>query len=304
MKNRGKTTIWRLGVAMLSLLVWPMQGQAQDVDLFEGEELEETGGVQLESASGNMSTTLADNAGKPGAPTKLKFVRIRGSIFVEAKVQGKPVYFVFDTGASITTLTPAFAKTVGLLPGSRAPSMTTKTANGLREARVGMMHTLTLGGKNLSHVTFTTCPSCGGSLPGRKRPVVGLLGMNVLSRYVVRINDAENTVELQPSIGYNERIADIRPWLATKMQGFLTRSKERDKRAVDLNYQVSIKNRSSRRVTGVVLEVTCYLKGGGELRARSEKVNLSARASKKVVINTPFTRECVDFSSEYLTGRW
>ena len=39
-----------------------------------------------------------------------------------------------------------------------------------------------------------------------------------------------------------ERIADIRPWLTTKMQGFTTMSKDRKKRSRDWNYQVTIKN--------------------------------------------------------------
>lgn len=292
------------GCALLALLAWPGAGSAQGVDLFEGEDVGDSGGLQIESASGGMSSSLAANAGKPGAGTKLKFVRRGGAIFVEAKVNGKPVYFHFDTGASITTLTPAFASAVGAAPGSKNPTITTKTANGLREARVGMISTLALGGKNLSNVTFTTCVSCGGKLAGQKRPIVGLLGMNVLGRYSVRMNDAEGVVELYPSMGHEERIADIRPWLTTKMQGFTTMSKDRKKRSRDWNYQVTIKNNAPRSVSGVVLELSCYLKGGGTRTASSKPVNIGARSSKKVVINTPFTRECEDFSSEYRTGRW
>lgn len=292
------------GSALLALLAWPGAGSAQDVNLFEGEDVEPSGGLQIESASGGMSSSLAANAGKSGVGTKLNFVRRGGSIFVEAKVNGKPVYFVFDTGASITTLTPAFASAIGAAPGGKSPTIITQTANGTRAARVGMISTLSLGGQNLTNVSFTTCPSCGGALAGQKRPIVGLLGMNVLGRYSVRMNDAEGVVELFPSVGHDERIADIRPWLSTKMQGFSTLSKDRKKRSRDWNYQVTITNNASRGVSDVVLELSCYLEGGGTLTASSKPVSVGARASKKVVINTPFTSECEDFSSEYRTGRW
>lgn len=71
----------------------------------------------------------------------------RGHIFLDALVNGVPVRFLVDTGASLVTLSPADARVVGFGPHQLAFDQRASTANGsarmaslkLREIRLGRL---------------------------------------------------------------------------------------------------------------------------------------------------------------------
>jgi aspartyl protease family protein len=71
----------------------------------------------------------------------------RGHVVLEATVNGAPVRFLVDTGASFVALTPADATAAGIGRGSLAFTATMNTANGqthaapvrLREVRLGQL---------------------------------------------------------------------------------------------------------------------------------------------------------------------
>lgn len=284
----------------------PARAQAQEVDLFEGEVLEEAqGGVTLESADGSMDSTLSANAGRTDGGVKLEAVRRGNATYVHARVQGKPVLFLLDTGASITTLTPKFAASLGIAPKKSAPSLVFGTANGSRKAGIGLMPMLELGGQGHQHVTFSVCESCGGELPGEKAPVVGLLGMNVLGRYTMSFKGDEGVVELYPNAQNERRVQDIAPWMRMRSRIEVDRSSDREKRLMDYVYLLEVENRAPHAVKDVVVELTCYEREGGRMTARSEAIAVGARKKKKDVrVRTPFTQECVKVDSEVVAGGW
>lgn len=201
--------------------------------------------IKIESQPG----VSASNAGQE---TQIKFKRRGLSMFAAARVHGKKVYFLVDTGASMTTLTPGFAKKLGILPGAKAPSVVVNTANGQRKTRYGLMTTLSLGDRPHYYVSFTLCASCGAKRTPWGAPLVGLLGMNVLRRYEMKIDEARGLITLTPGLGYQDRWPDIQPWMALVTHGVKPR-----KRGKGFEYHATVKNRSRAMIKGLRFELTC-----------------------------------------------
>jgi aspartyl protease family protein len=91
--------------------------------------------------------TPAEPAPAAAVNTLVYPVDARGHVVLDAVVNGAPVRFLVDTGASLVTLTPADARAVGLNPRQLAFNERASTANGivrmasvtLREIRLGQM---------------------------------------------------------------------------------------------------------------------------------------------------------------------
>ena len=87
-------------------------------------------------------------ADKPAIPNTLRYpVGANGHVMLNAEVNGSPVHFMLDTGASFVTLTPEAAEAAGLAPSTLRFSASVSTANGvvrvapvrLREMRLGQL---------------------------------------------------------------------------------------------------------------------------------------------------------------------
>jgi aspartyl protease family protein len=109
-----------------------------------------------------------------------------GHFFVEAAVNGAPVRFLVDTGASMVALTPADARAAGLAAGS-GDRLTISTAHGTTSATRASLRTLRLDQLEIEDVPAVVMDD---SLP------VSLLGMSFLSRLEgYRIRDGILTIE-------------------------------------------------------------------------------------------------------------
>lgn len=90
------------------------------------------------------SADVSGNAGQTVGRT----LRIRksddGHFRVRALVNGKPLQFLIDSGATVTTLTPESADAAGVEPQGTFPVIV-ETANGAVEARRARMGTLAVG---------------------------------------------------------------------------------------------------------------------------------------------------------------
>lgn len=110
----------------------------------------------------------------PGAASELVLKRNpAGHYFVPGTINGQPVTFMLDTGATQVTL-PA---KLGVQLGLRAigPAVTVTTANGTAEARMTLINELAFGPFVLREIHATLNPGMGGD-------DTILLGMNVLKR--------------------------------------------------------------------------------------------------------------------------
>lgn len=229
------------------LFVSPSAFAQKVVEMFDGQnELPESVGIQINSLDQGDASAV-DSSG--GSGFSLHFDRDGSSMLVPATVQGQAVYFLFDTGATTTTLAAWFAKEVNLLPKSDYPAVEFQTANGPTVAQFGVIDRLVLGGRLHAGVTFSMCASCpGGTFKGK--PIVGLLGLNVISRYRVSIDDGAGRIEMSPGTRYSDRTRDIMPWLV--LEDFETTIDTGRHKAF-----VRVRNIAPRRISEVTLVAKC-----------------------------------------------
>ncbi len=231
----------------------------------------EGGGLVIEGMNGSDPTAPPSW----GAEATLKFVESGGVMFVPTKVAGKKAYFIFDTGAGLTTLTPEFAKKIGAAPGKDAPRMTTMTANGPRPTRLSVARSMKLANVSMGPFTFSTCAPCGGgTIEGA--PVVGLLGRNVLSRIDFRIDDEAGLIKFRLKSGHKNQRRDVERWIS---YGF--------ERASDEDHAVFVlENRAPRSLRDMKFDIECETYGAGPFTKAVTFGDVGARkkAKKKVKV--------------------
>lgn len=105
-------------------------------------------------------------------PTRLPRAR-DGLFYVRAKVNGVPVRFVLDTGATMVVLTPADASRIGLSRRSGEPSDSMETAGGVSEIRRQTVDRVEIAGHVVDNVDVAVVDN------GLK---ASLLGQNLLAR--------------------------------------------------------------------------------------------------------------------------
>ncbi len=110
-----------------------------------------------------------------------------GHFYVEGTINGKPLRFMIDTGATGVVVTEAFAQGAGL---PRGEPTTFITANGTLTGR-------TVRGMAVTAGPFSVSPtSVGVGLVGRKSDV-GLLGQSFLSKFQVSMTREEMVLRRQ-----------------------------------------------------------------------------------------------------------
>ena len=98
----------------------------------------------------------------------------RGHFQVEARVEGRPVEFMVDTGASMIALRETAAARLGIHPSARDYTVRTQTANGLGKAARVQLNRVEVNGITVRDVEAFVVPD--------EQLSVNLLGMSFLSR--------------------------------------------------------------------------------------------------------------------------
>lgn len=257
------------------------------IDLFENQDSLPSGGITVESADGAPIVDGGEWDGSSSARVDggitLTYERNGSSILVPAEVEGKSVYFVFDTGATYTTLTGKFAQSAGIQPKKGYPQSVVQTANGPAATQFGLINTLELGGRNHHGVTFNVCDQCPtGTYKGK--PLVGLLGMNVIGRYVTSFDDARGVIDMMPSSRYDDRTRDVEPWLQ-----FVSGRSGRIGKALVIDE--TIRNLAPRRIRKLALRIVC---AGGAPFEWSKAVGPGGSAKIKETIHSGDCSVAVD----------
>lgn len=115
-------------------------------------------------------------------------------IYMQARVNGgRALWFIFDTGAGVTVLDRALAESLGL------PLQGQIEGRGAGESTVAValipQASYTLPGVELVEQTIMAIP-LGMVSPYEGRPVDGILGYDLISRFVVRIDYAAGRLDL------------------------------------------------------------------------------------------------------------
>lgn len=233
---------------------------------------------------GKQSTAPTSHASSTQSEESIRPVvyQVGASTLVEVEIGGHEALMLLDTGASYTTLTPWFAKKIGVSPPSNAPSTTFRTANGTMVAPFGTIASFKLGKEHVGPVTFSLCESCGEEnvgADGSKKKIVGLLGMNVLGRY--RMQMEGGVLELVKGRAHANRRVDISPWLEVENVKQKSRSRTPEDEIV-WELEIEIVNRSKHTIKDAKLAVLCEARGGVVMI----DVNMERIESRKSVSTT------------------
>jgi aspartyl protease family protein len=100
--------------------------------------------------------------------------RVDGHFWVVGELNGTPVEFLVDTGATYTGVSQRVASQVGLIPDEGDEGMVLDTANGPIVARKATARSLRFGGIEVKGLTVAIAPDSESDL--------NVIGMNLLSR--------------------------------------------------------------------------------------------------------------------------
>jgi clan AA aspartic protease (TIGR02281 family) len=133
----------------------------------------------------------------------------------EGSTRTQTAPYLFDTGATLTTIPSELATELGIAIPADAPRMTFDTANGERESVLVRVPAITLGATRIRDVVVSICDNCGSS---RYR---GLLGHNVMRHFSVHLDFAQNVAVLTPHAndGDCDRASDIREFVGLDVEG-------------------------------------------------------------------------------------
>ncbi len=142
------------------------------------------------------ATTLAQ---KSNLITKIPFQLEGNHLFIQVKVNdSNNLNFVFDTGAGATSINSTTAEKLKLT-GSK--TTTSKGASGDVELKVIKNNTLTIRNLNLKKINLYSAPLVHlEKVFGTD--IDGILGYDLLKKYVVKINYDTSEIELYASKGY------------------------------------------------------------------------------------------------------
>ncbi len=301
-----------LGLLLSGCLAASSVNAQQVIDLFEGKQdaapaenllvesiFSATGGDEsMEVSSLQIDRGVSGGGATHGGQAlRLPFERSGSGILVKAKVQGRAVYFLLDTGATHSTLTPEFARELGLTPADGNPKVMAQTANGVVERTYGLIPRLELGDRMHSKVAFTVCESCGGA--GRDYPIVGLLGLNVLRRYRMTIDDKSGFVELMPQGEFLNQRDDINPWLDMGFHRMVVSGGSGNQ----TGNVVKVTNQSAHAIQDIEIAWSCSVAGGEGFDTDLKIAKIAAKGSSEVGLPLP-PKNCQNHQLSLRRAHW
>lgn len=123
--------------------------------------------------------------------------------------------YLFDTGASYTTLTSSLAAELGIEVPDDAPTLEFNTASGLRESRMVYLPKLRLEDVEIDGLLVSVCDSCANER------TQGLLGLNVMREFFVQMDYQAREMQLLPRVQEPDpnRSYDIEPVVGISIEG-------------------------------------------------------------------------------------
>jgi aspartyl protease family protein len=107
-----------------------------------------------------------------GSETRIQLAR-DGHFWIAGTVDGVPLRFLVDTGATLSAISPQTAAKAGIEPQGMRPPVVLTTANGTTTAQVVTIQELRIGNAVARNLDAVIAPGIGN---------INVLGMNFLSR--------------------------------------------------------------------------------------------------------------------------
>lgn len=123
--------------------------------------------------------------------------------------------YLFDTGASFTTVSSQTATKLGVSVPADAPTLTFNTASGPRESRMVFLPGVRLGEVDINGMLVSVCDRC---VNDRTK---GLLGLNVMREFIVEMDAKHERMVLLPRLPPERpnRAKDIEPVVELDVDG-------------------------------------------------------------------------------------
>jgi len=200
--------------------------------------------------SAPVPTPVVATAGAaPNDAIAVPFSAAGNAILMNVELEGPAgrlsLPYLFDTGASFTTVHTETAAKLGLDVPADAPTLQFNTASGPRESRMVHLPVLRLGGIELKGLLVSVCDGCAND---RSQ---GLLGLNVMREFLVEMDYQAERMKLlpRPHDGPANRAYDIYPAVQIEVEGspeiWLGR----------IRWVLLVKNRSTVALENVIPEV-------------------------------------------------
>lgn len=151
---------------------------------------------------------------------------------------------LFDTGATVTTLSRKGLAGLGIRVPADAPEITLRTANGERKSRLVLIPRVWVGGLPVDGVTVGVCDEC------EDEKTAGLLGLNVSGQFLVTVDTQRKEVVFQGREGRQDRVVDIGPWLEVRANARVWPDER-------VEVEVTGRNRADRTVTEAEVGIHC-----------------------------------------------
>ncbi len=221
-------------------------------------------GIQVLSALGHNAADWVDEPPEPvvaEAPASkaaveqsqdaltIPFAAEGNAILMEIQLEGPAgklaMPYLFDTGASFTTISSATAARLGIEVPEDAPTLKFNTASGPRESPMVYLPALTLGTLRLRGLLVSVCDGCTNERSE------GLLGLNVMREFFVQLDYQAEHMRLIPRSrkSTQNRAYDVTPVVTLDLEGrpeiWLGR----------VRWVVSVHNRGTQALTQVIPEV-------------------------------------------------
>ncbi len=199
---------------------------------------------------------------------------------------GEELQFVFDTGATLTTLSQRALEVVDIPIPDDSPIVVLRTASGQLEAKLVLVEALWLKDELVEWVTVAVCEYCSSETAD------GLLGLNVSSHYRVSIDHENEEIEFVPRRGRRNRKLDIQPWL--ELNTVLTRWDDGR-----LELTVEADNRARQGIKSSVLEVRC---ANENFSVRLDPI--PAHGHLEQPTSLPWGTDCERFEVQLMAAAW
>lgn len=203
-------------------------------------------------------------------------------------VQLGPAEFpmLFDTGASLTTLSERSLRKLGLAVPRDAPTVTLHTANGERTAKIVLLDEAWVGGLGVQGVTIAACEECADL------DSAGLLGLNVSGQFLVTVDTARKEVIFQARDGAPDRIIDVAAWLRVSATARIF---------PDTRVEVEVRgtNDATREVAEAEVGLHC-----GENHFRAILRDVPARGTTSTSVSLPRGTRCDAYRVTLDHARW